>query len=77
MKASTTRKTVTTTQGAHMRRFDSITVSRAIDSDRPVSKQDSAIQSRLADKFGLINCWRTTNPDRPLRLSFRGLVNSR
>ncbi len=32
-------------------------------SERPVSKKDMAIQTRLADEFGLINCWQTTNPD--------------
>ena len=30
---------------------------------RPVHKQDLAIQNRLENELGLINCWQTANPD--------------
>lgn len=48
-----------------------LSVSRSIHSDRPVSKQDLAIQARLAEEFGLINCWETANPDLPLPQTLR------
>ena len=48
-----------------------LTVSRGTDSDRPVSQPDSAIHSRLDYEFGLLNCWRTANPDRPLPQTLR------
>lgn len=31
-------------------------------SGKPVSKHHLAIQARLADEFGLLNCWSTANP---------------
>lgn len=34
--------------------------------ERPTCKQDSLIQARLAEEFGLLNCWQTANPDQPL-----------
>ena len=40
-----------------------LTVSHWPGSDRPVSKQDLAIQARLADELGLINCWQEANPN--------------
>ena len=43
-----------------------LTVSNWAGSERPVSKQDLAIQARLADEFGLLNCWQEANPDQPL-----------
>jgi len=42
-----------------------LTVSHAVETDRPVSKQDLAVQARLVDEFGLINCWQTSNPNQP------------
>lgn len=48
-----------------------LTVSHWSGSDRPVSKQDLAIQARLADEFGLLNCWQASNPDQPLHQTLR------
>lgn len=48
-----------------------LTVSNWADSERPVSKQDLAIQKRLADEFGLLNCWQAANPDQPLHQTLR------
>ena len=39
--------------------------------DRPASKQDLAIQNRLADEFGLLSCWRAANPDGILHQTLR------
>ena len=47
------------------------TVSHSDEPDRSVSKQDLAIQARLADKFGLVNCWQTANPNQPLPQTLR------
>ncbi len=48
-----------------------LTVSQGVGSERPVRKQDVAIQARLADEFGLLNCWQTANPDQPLHQTLR------
>jgi endonuclease/exonuclease/phosphatase family metal-dependent hydrolase len=48
-----------------------LTVSRWLGPERPTCKQDLAIQARLADEFGLLNCWRAANPDRPLCQTLR------
>ncbi len=48
-----------------------LTVSHSVEPDRPVSKQDLTIQARLADEFGLINCWQTANPNQPLPQTLR------
>jgi endonuclease/exonuclease/phosphatase family metal-dependent hydrolase len=48
-----------------------LTVSHWPGSERPVSKQDLAIQARLSDEFGLLNCWQTANPDQPLQQTLR------
>lgn len=48
-----------------------LTLSNWIGSERPVSKQDLAIQARLADEFGLVNCWQSANPDQPLHQTLR------
>jgi exonuclease III len=48
-----------------------LTVSNWTGSERPVSKQDLAIQARLADEFGLLNCWQEANPDQPLHQTLR------
>lgn len=48
-----------------------LTVSHSVESERPVSKQDMAIQARLADEFGLINCWQSANPNQPLPQTLR------
>jgi hypothetical protein len=42
-----------------------LTVSHWLGPERPISKQDLAIQARLADEFGLVNCWQAANPDQP------------
>ena len=42
-----------------------LTVSDAGGSDRAVSKADLSVQARLADEFGLVNCWRAANPGVP------------
>ena len=39
--------------------------------DRTTSVADRAIQRRLRDEFGLINCWQEANPDRPLAQTLR------
>ena len=48
-----------------------LTVSNYDQSERPVSKRDLGIQSRLAQQFGLINCWQTANPNTPLAQTLR------
>lgn len=42
-----------------------LTVSHFGGSERPTCRQHLAIQARLADEFGLVNCWQAANPDRP------------
>ncbi len=39
--------------------------------DRTTSAADRAIQVTLQDEFGLVNCWREANPDRPLDQTLR------
>ena len=48
-----------------------LTVSHWPGSERPVSKRDLAIQARLVDEFGLLNCWQKANPDQPLHQTLR------
>ena len=48
-----------------------LTVSSSVESERPVSKQDLAIQARLVGEFGLINCWQLANPNQPLPQTLR------
>ena len=48
-----------------------LTVSHSPGPERPTSKQDLAIQARLADEFGLFNCWQAANPDQPLHQTLR------
>jgi exonuclease III len=52
-----------------------LTVSNWTGSERPVSKQNLAIQTRLADEFGLLNCWQEGNPDQPLHQTLRWTGN--
>jgi hypothetical protein len=42
-----------------------LTVSKGCGSARPANKAELAIQARLADEFGLLNCWQEANPDQP------------
>ncbi|MFO1064945.1 MAG: hypothetical protein U0892_13860 [Pirellulales bacterium] len=42
-----------------------LTIGHSVASERPVSKQDMAIQNDWLEEFGLINCWQFTNPDKP------------
>lgn len=48
-----------------------LTVSHWAGSDRPVVKADLAIQARLSEELGLMNCWQEANPDRPLQQTLR------
>jgi len=48
-----------------------LTISNSNQSERPVSKQDLAIQRRLAEEFNLINCWQTANPNKPIAQTLR------
>lgn len=48
-----------------------LTVSRLSDSERPLSKEVLKIQARLAEEFGLLNCWQTANPNQPLPQTLR------
>jgi endonuclease/exonuclease/phosphatase family metal-dependent hydrolase len=52
-----------------------LTVSHWGGSERPASKQDLAVQQRLADEFGLFNCWQAANPDQPLHQTLRWTGN--
>ncbi len=38
---------------------------------RRTCEADLAIQARLRDEFGLINCWQTVHPDKPLAQTLR------
>ena len=42
-----------------------VTVSHVPGCGRPACKGERAIQARLADEFGLVNCWQAANPGRP------------
>lgn len=42
-----------------------VTVSHSPASERPARRQELAIHARLADEFGLVNCWQAANPDVP------------
>jgi endonuclease/exonuclease/phosphatase family metal-dependent hydrolase len=48
-----------------------LTVSRWPGPERPTCKHDLAIQARLADEFGLLNCWQAANPGQPLHQTLR------
>lgn len=48
-----------------------LTVSNWKGPDRSTSQPDLAIQARLAEEFGLINCWQTANPNQPLHQTLR------
>jgi endonuclease/exonuclease/phosphatase family metal-dependent hydrolase len=48
-----------------------VTVSHWPGSERPTRKHDLAIQARLAEDFGLLNCWQAANPDQPLHQTLR------
>ena len=48
-----------------------LSVSHWAESVRQSSHQDLAIQSRLANEFGLINCWQAANPDREPQQTLR------
>ena len=48
-----------------------LTVSNWSGSERPVSKQDLAIQLRLSEEFGLLNCWQAANPNQKLPQTLR------
>lgn len=41
-----------------------LAVSKSCGGELSVSKQDQAIQAKLSDEFGLINCWEAANPDK-------------
>lgn len=48
-----------------------LTLSHWKGSEKPVSPPDLAIQARLRDEFGLLNCWQAANPDQPLHQTLR------
>ena len=48
-----------------------LAVSNWLGSERAASKQDLAIQSRLNDEFGLVNCWQEANPDQQPQQTLR------
>lgn len=48
-----------------------LTVSHWPGPERPTCKQDLAIQARLAEEFGLLNCWQVANSDQPLCQTLR------
>jgi len=48
-----------------------LTVSNSPGPERPTCKQDLAIQARLTEEFGLLNCWQAANPDKPLCQTLR------
>jgi hypothetical protein len=52
-----------------------LTISPGLETDRPVSKADRAIQARLADEFQLLNCWRAANLAEPLQQTLRWSSN--
>lgn len=52
-----------------------LTVSHWSESERKVSRNDMEIQTRLAEEFGLINCWQTANPNQPLQQTLRWTGN--
>jgi hypothetical protein len=52
-----------------------LTVGIGCQTGRPVRKASLAIQARLADEFGLVNCWQVMNPGRPLPQTLRWTSN--
>lgn len=48
-----------------------VSVSAWTGAERPTCRQDLAIQARLTDEFGLLNCWQAANPDQPLSQTLR------
>ena len=48
-----------------------LTVSHWSESARPIKKSNLEIQQRLAEDFGLINCWMDANPDQELHQTLR------
>lgn len=52
-----------------------LTISRQQGGERSTSRPDLAIQDRLANEFGLINCWQTLHPDQPLAQTLRWTGN--
>lgn len=48
-----------------------LTVSHWKGSEKPLSRAELAIQARLRDEFGLLNCWQAANPDQPLHQTLR------
>jgi exonuclease III len=48
-----------------------VIVSHGPGSERPGGKQDRAIQARVSEEFGLLNCWQAANPNQPLSQTLR------
>ncbi len=49
-----------------------LTVSQRYESEQlQTCEADLAVQTRLRDEFGLINCWQTAHPDEPLTQTLR------
>jgi endonuclease/exonuclease/phosphatase family metal-dependent hydrolase len=43
--------------------------------DKPISKRNAAILTRLTEEFGLMNCWQEANPGRPPAQTLRWTGN--
>jgi exonuclease III len=52
-----------------------ITISDCNESERPVRRKNLQIQARLAEEFGLLNCWQAANPNQPLTQTLRWTGN--
>lgn len=52
-----------------------ITISGSSQSERPLRNKNLQIQARLADEFGLVNCWQAANPNQPLSQTLRWTGN--
>jgi exonuclease III len=52
-----------------------ITISGCRKSERPARNRNLQIQTRLADEFGLVNCWQAANPNQPLSQTLRWTGN--
>ncbi|MEZ6056951.1 MAG: hypothetical protein R3C01_09615 [Planctomycetaceae bacterium] len=53
-----------------------LTISDSAISKRPIQKNNREIQRRLAEEFGLINCWTEANPNQELAQTLRWTKDS-
>jgi endonuclease/exonuclease/phosphatase family metal-dependent hydrolase len=68
-------KKVTAGRGVILGGDFNVSVSHCPGPERPTCKRDLAIQARLAEEFGLLNCWQAANPDQPLCQTLRWTGN--